>query len=89
MSLLQANDANSVFAGVQCLLAICRVYRFKANDTREDFDKVVSVSFPILLNIGNGLVNEESIEAGEMLRTLLKAYKHAIYVSFSFRLPSV
>jgi importin-7 len=80
VSLLQANDANSVFAGVQCLLAVCRVYRFKVNDTREDFDKVVGVTFPLLLNIGNGLVNEESIEAGEMLRTLLKAYKHAIYV---------
>lgn len=51
-------------------------------DTREDFDKVVSVTFPALLNIGNGLINEESIEAGEMLRTLLKSYKHAIYVSF-------
>jgi hypothetical protein len=81
ISLLQANDANSVFAGVQCILAMCRVYRFKGTDNRQDFDKVVSVTFPLLLNIGNGLVNENSIEAGEMLRTLLKAYKHAIYVS--------
>jgi hypothetical protein len=80
MQLLQANDANSVFAGVQCLLTICRVYRFKAAESRGDFDKVVSVTFPSLLNIGNGLINEESIDAGEMLRALLKAYKHAIYV---------
>jgi importin-7 len=33
--------------------------------------------------IGNSFVNETSLEAGEMLRTVLKAYKHAIY----FELP--
>lgn len=81
IQLLQTNDANSVFAGVQCLLTICRVYRFKATEVRGDFDKVVGVTFPLILNIGNGLVNETSIEAGEMLRALLKTYKHAIYVS--------
>lgn len=37
------------------------------------------MSFPQLLNIGNRLVGEESLEAGEMLRTVLKVYKHAIY----------
>ena len=83
VQLLSANDAGSVFAGVQCLLAMCRVYRFKAGDVRGDFDKVVSVTFPLLLNIGNRLVPETSIDAGEILRTVMKAYKHAIY----FELP--
>ncbi len=81
LQLLNANDASSVFAGLQCLLAICKVYRFRAAETRTDFDKIVSVSFPHLLNIGNRLAGETSIEAGEMLRTVVKAYKHAIYVS--------
>lgn len=82
IQLLSANDAGSVFAGVQCLLAICRVYRFKVGEIRGDFDKVVSVTFPLLLSIGNRLVTEESIEAGEIMRTVMKTYKHAIYVSF-------
>jgi hypothetical protein len=81
VQLLQQNDAPSVFAGVQCLLAICRVYRFKLAENRKDFDNVVMVTFPLLLNVGNRLVNETSIEAGEILRTVMKAYKHAIYVS--------
>jgi importin-7 len=81
LQLLQTNDATSVFSGIMCLLALCKVYRYKANEVRGDFDKVVSVSFPLLLNIGNGLINEESLEAGEMLRMILKAYKLAIYVS--------
>ncbi|CAD0049536.1 unnamed protein product [Aureobasidium pullulans] len=48
VNLLNQQDAGSVFAGLQCLLAICRVYRFKMGETREDFDK-------ILLNIANSL----------------------------------
>lgn len=52
-------------------------------DNRGDFDAIVEATFPQLLNIGNSLVNETSLEAGEMLRTVLKAYKHAIY----FELP--
>ena len=61
-------------------MAICRIYRFKAGENRADFDKIVALSFPGLLNIGNRLVSETSLEAGEMLRTVLKVYKHAIYV---------
>ncbi|KAL1955255.1 hypothetical protein VTO42DRAFT_8853 [Malbranchea cinnamomea] len=80
LSLLNTNDANSVFAGLQCLLAICRVYRFKSGEIRGEFNKIVEVSFPQLLNIGSRLVDEESIEAGEMLRTVVKAYKNAIYL---------
>ena len=80
MQLLNAGDANSVFAGLQCLLALCRVYRFKAGEPRENFDKIVAVTFPQLLDIGTRLASEISAEAGEMLRTIIKAYKHAIYV---------
>jgi importin-7 len=80
LQLLGMNDANSVFAGLQCLLAICRVYRFKAGEKRSDFDKIVELSFPQLFQIGSKLVDEESLEAAEMLHIVLKAYKHAIYV---------
>ncbi|RAO68480.1 uncharacterized protein BHQ10_004492 [Talaromyces amestolkiae] len=83
LQLLNAHDVNSVFSGLQCLLAICKVYRFKANEKRGDFDKIVEHCFPQLLNIGNKLVDEESLEAAEMLHTVVKAYKHAIY----FELP--
>ncbi|KAF2097936.1 ARM repeat-containing protein [Rhizodiscina lignyota] len=83
MQLLRSQDAGSVFAGVQCLLAICKVYRFKAGETRTEFDRVVAVSFPQLLDIGNRLVPETSLEAGEILRMVMKVYKHAIY----FELP--
>lgn len=79
--LLNGQDATSVFAGLQCLLAICRTYRFKVNDeSRVDLDKIVSVSFPTLLGLGNKLLEEESLEAAEMLRIVVKCYKHTVYV---------
>ena len=82
LQLLNTQDAQSIFAGLQCLLAICRTYRFKvAEDSRSDLDKIVSVSFPILLTLGNKLNAEESLEAAEMLRIVVKCYKHTIYVS--------
>jgi hypothetical protein len=81
IGLLNTNDASSIFAGLQCLLAICRVFRFKNAESRADFDEIVEATFPRLLVIGTGLVNETSDEAGEMLRLVLKAYKHATFVS--------
>lgn len=80
LQLLNANDINSVFAGLQCLLAICRVYRYKAGDKREDLDTVTKATFPLILSIGDRLVQDSSTEAGEMLKLILKIYKHAVYV---------
>ena len=81
LQLMNTNDANSVFAGLQCLLSVCRTYRFKAGEERTDLDKIVTVAFPLLLGLGNRLVDEISLEAGEMLKMVVKSYKHAIYVS--------
>lgn len=83
LQLLNTNDARSVLAGLQCLLAVCRAYRFKASDTdsRAHFDKIIEASFPRLLAICNELVTQESDEAGEMLHIALKSYKHATWVS--------
>ena len=82
VQLLNTNDADSVFAGLQCMLAICRTYRFRSGENRVDFNRIVELSFNQLLGIGNRLVTETSLEAGEMLRIIMKAYKHAIYVCF-------
>ena len=80
LRLLSTQDSSSVYTGLQCMLAICRTYRFKAGDGREEFGSIIQVSFDHLLNIGNRLVEERSIEAGEMLRMVMKSFKHAIYV---------
>ncbi|KAL9042584.1 MAG: hypothetical protein Q9214_003732 [Letrouitia sp. 1 TL-2023] len=83
LQLLSTNNASSVLSGLHCMLAICRVYRFKGGDSREEFNQIVQMSFPQMLAIGNRLVDETSLDAWEMLRIVMKAYKHAIY----FELP--
>lgn len=80
MQLLNTNDANSVFAGLHCMLAICRMYRFKGGENRGNFNQIVEASFPQLLGIATRLVEETSVETWEMLHIIMKAYKHAIYV---------
>lgn len=80
LQILNTNDANSVFAGLHCMLAICRMYRFKGGETKEDFNQIVQASFPQLLGIATRLVEETSVEAWEMLHIIMKTYKHAIYV---------
>jgi importin-7 len=80
IQLLNTNEASSIFAGLQCLLAICRVFRFKSGENRAGFNKIVEATFPRLLVIGTSLLNETSDEAGEMLHLCLKAYKHATFV---------
>ena len=85
IQLLNTNDPSSVLAGLQCLLAICRSYRYKAageGDNRTHFDNIVEAIFPRLLTVCNELVNQESDEAGEMLHIALKSYKHATWVRF-------
>ncbi|TPX14929.1 uncharacterized protein E0L32_005038 [Thyridium curvatum] len=82
---LNTNDALSVLSGLQCLLAICRAYRFKAPDgeNRSHFDKIIEASFPRLLAVCNELVNQDSDEAGEMLHLALKIWKHATWIELS------
>ncbi|CCX05231.1 armadillo-type protein [Pyronema domesticum] len=87
MNLLNSNDIQSVYAGVQCLLSICRTYRFKRDtDKREELDRVTQATFPIILNIGNKLVDETSAEAGDMLKMIIKTYKHAVYFELAAHL---
>ena len=73
-------DENSVFAGLHCMLAICRMYRFKGGETRDDFNQIVQTGFPHLISIASRLVEETDVEAWEMLHIIMKTYKHAIYV---------
>lgn len=84
LQLLNSNDIQSVFAGVQCLLSLTRVYRFKSDDAkRSELDRVTQATFPIILNVGTRLVDETSTDAGEMLKMIVKTYKHAIYSEMS------
>ena len=84
VQLLGTNEAGSLYAGLQCVLALARTYRYKAGENRVEFDRIVQVTFDPVLAVANRLLNETSVEAGEMLRIAIKCYKHAIYVRKTF-----
>ncbi len=80
--LLNATDVKAVAAGLHCIHILCKVYRFKAGEIRAELDHIVALTFPRLLEIGSSLASESSLEAAEMLRTVVKTYKKAIVVGF-------
>ncbi|BFZ61216.1 Nonsense-mediated mRNA decay protein 5 [Saitoella coloradoensis] len=81
-------DLQSTYAGLVCLLEITRVYRWKSGDKRVELDRIIRETFPVLLEIGKGLVGQESVEAGEMLRLVLKIYKSTIGLELSKELQA-
>ena len=83
MQLLSTNDTNAIFAGLHCMLAICRMYRFKGGETRDDFNRIVAASFPRLFDIARELVQSTDMEAWEGLHIIMKTFKHTIYVGAS------
>ncbi len=90
MQLMSTNDAQGVLAGIQCLLAVCRTYRFKASGgaSRDELNHIVEVAFPQLLSLCQQLLDLDSEEAGEMLHYGLKIYKQAAWLDLPPRLRS-
>ncbi|OAA63316.1 nonsense-mediated mRNA decay protein [Niveomyces insectorum RCEF 264] len=88
MQLLSTNDAQGVLAGIQCLLAVCRTYRFKASAgvSRDELNAIVDASFAQLLHLCQQLLDLNSEEGGEMLHYALKIYKQAAWLELPPRL---
>lgn len=82
LSLFQTNNVDSIRVGLTCLLEICKHFRWTIDEKRKKLDQVINSAFGGVLEIGNSLVNETSLAAGEMLRDILKIYKCATYVSY-------
>lgn len=79
LSLFQTNNIHSVRVGLSCLLEVCKYFRWSTNEDKDNLDRIIDSSFPGVLEIGNSLLNETSLAAGEMLRDVLKIYKFATY----------
>jgi hypothetical protein len=79
LRLVNSGDVHSVHAGLTCLLAITRYYRWTSGHARQGLNHVIQTAFPGVLNVGNTLIDEDDSLAGEMLREVLKIYKMATY----------
>lgn len=82
-TLLQSDNARSVQGGLLALLEVVRLYKWKAVDDRTALEEIIKVIFPGILELGTKLVQQDSLEAAEMLRSILKTYKSAIHLHLS------
>ncbi|CAB4434389.1 unnamed protein product [Rhizophagus irregularis] len=74
---LGTNDAKMAYVGLLALLQVIRVYQWRIED-KSPLVEIVQSSFPITLQMAQSLCNENSLDAAEMLRIIMKAYSIAI-----------
>ncbi|KAG0306184.1 hypothetical protein BGZ98_002842 [Dissophora globulifera] len=84
-NLLQSQEPKTVFVGLLALKELTRVYKFKVSE-REHVEEIIAAFFPIIQQIGSGLVNANNVEAAEMLKIIFKCYHHTIQLDLSERL---
>ncbi|CAI2189717.1 5681_t:CDS:2, partial [Funneliformis geosporum] len=76
-ALLGTNDAKMVYVGLLALQQVVKIYQWKGIDNRAPLNEIIESTFPITLQMAQSLRNENSIDAAEMLRIILKTYSSA------------
>lgn len=82
-----SDDINSLYVAIYAFAEICRSYRWKNNKERHlTLDPIINAFFPYLLNIGKQLASDPSLqnsyEASEILKLIIKCYKFVTYLDF-------
>lgn len=83
---LMKEDINDVYTGLVTLLEITKKFKWNENSKRQlILDPIIEQSFPVLLNIGNILV-EKSHDLtefhSEVLKLIVKVFKSVTYFDF-------
>ncbi|RHZ46534.1 hypothetical protein Glove_615g3 [Diversispora epigaea] len=76
---LTNNNPNNVYIGLFALQQVIKVFQWKTKNrsNNEHIAEIIEQTFPIVLRISQGLINEISLDAAEMLRILIKTYSTA------------
>ncbi|KAI7906287.1 armadillo-type protein [Cokeromyces recurvatus] len=76
--LLTSTDVRLIYVGLLALREVVRVYQWRTGSKREPFRQLVKLTFPVIQTIASGLINNDSIEAAEILKLALKIYHAGI-----------
>ncbi|KAI7872425.1 armadillo-type protein [Spinellus fusiger] len=75
---LASSDVRLVYVGLLALREVIKVYQWKSMERRDPLKDIVKLTFPGILSIGNNLLGNDSLEAAEMLKLVLKIYHSVI-----------
>lgn len=84
--LSDSNNIRSIYVGILGFSELCRTFRWKKNEQRSHIlDQLINNYFPSLLNLAKMFTNDpsahdNSYEAGEIVKLVLKCYKFVTYL---------
>ncbi|KAI9492090.1 armadillo-type protein [Zychaea mexicana] len=79
-SFLASTDVKMVYVALLALREVVKVYQWRSMERREPLQQIIKHTFPAILTISQNLVQQESLEAAEMLKLALKIYHAGIQV---------
>jgi len=56
-------------------------YRWKSEEFRGPLREIIQTAFPVILQVALRIQNEDSLDAAELMRIILKTYSSAVHVS--------
>ncbi|KAI9266554.1 armadillo-type protein [Phascolomyces articulosus] len=77
---LSSTDVKMVYVALLAFRELVKVYQWRSMERREPLQQIIKLTFPAILTISNNLVQQESLEAAEMLKLSLKIYHAGIQV---------
>ncbi|KNC96420.1 uncharacterized protein SPPG_08317 [Spizellomyces punctatus DAOM BR117] len=83
MNMVQAQDQASVYGGLAAVQEFVKCFQWAKPEKRQFLDELIERGLPILHSVGTRLVPLTDVEAGDMLKTILKTYNATIRMSLS------
>eukprot|EP01041_Mallomonas_annulata_P011336 gene11336-23725_t len=74
LSHIQTTDILKMYNSLIALRKIVKRYEYKSNEKRQPLNDMVEISFPILQNLLTHIVDNNSIEAAQVIRMILKIF---------------
>lgn len=80
-----SQDGFKIYNALLALRKVAKFFEFKQQDARSSLDEIVQTSFPILQSLMTSLLENNEIEAAQIMRLCLKVF----YSSTVYALPQV
>nr|CAG8481704.1 10796_t:CDS:10 [Entrophospora candida] len=79
ITLLTSNDLKISYIGLLGLQQVVKVYQWRSPDVKDPLIEIIQKSFPILLQIAEIIINETNVDAGEMMKIIVKTFGSSIH----------